>query len=208
MLASKGLAAYLRISAVRWCNFFAFNAAGYGTAAENFSTGRSTVQLPQATAKPGQSIVAFSAGLGPIATVDTQPAGGEVLVPGVYSGRAPGLVGEDQNNFTIAAGSFVVRPCSDVANPLSQQFMAGKNLGTLQLLHTDTLRHTQPTRWRFSTPPPMLPCRGSRWGLVRLRSAFAPDDSFALVTNFEGSSFTVIKFDQQRHQHGSLAKLA
>ncbi len=159
-------------------NFFSFNGAGSGTAAAlNFTSAGGTLNSPQATAKPGQVVVAYGTGLGPISTSDTQPAPGnspttpiQVFVGGVaatvaYSGRAPGTSGEDQINFTIPANAptgcwvpvYAVAngitsnavtlaidangaPCSDAANPLSQAFIAGKSLGEIQLIHTDTLQ--------------------------------------------------------------------
>jgi uncharacterized protein (TIGR03437 family) len=159
-------------------NFFSFNGAGSGTAAAlNFTASGGIFNSPQATAKPGQIVVAYGTGLGPIPTADAQPAPGnspttpiQVFVGGVsasvaYSGRAPGTSGEDQINFTIPANSptgcwvpvYAVAngitsnavtlaidangaPCSDVANPLSQAFIAGKKLGLLDLVHTDTLQ--------------------------------------------------------------------
>jgi uncharacterized protein (TIGR03437 family) len=198
-------------------NFFSFNGAGSGTGAiVNYNTsGGTALNSPQATAMPGQIVVAYGTGLGPIATSDTQPAPGnspttpiQVFVGGVvasvaYSGRAPGTSGEDQINFTVPANAptgcwvpvYAVAngitsnaitmsidtkgaPCSDVANPLSQAFIAGKKLGVIQLLHTDTLQDravasavtiqtdlltadfglTGPTTWPFATlfsqPPP------------------------------------------------------
>jgi uncharacterized protein (TIGR03437 family) len=99
-------------------NFFSFNGAGSGTAAAlNFTASGGTFNSPQATAKPGQVVVAYGTGLGPIPTPDAQPAPGnspttpiQVFVGGVaasvaYSGRAPGTSGEDQINFTIPANA-------------------------------------------------------------------------------------------------------
>jgi uncharacterized protein (TIGR03437 family) len=96
-------------------NFFAFNGAGFGpAAAANFnSDGSITFNSPQATAKPGQVVIAYGTGLGAISTPDTQAAPGnspttpvQLFVGGVaaavgYSGRAPGAAGEDQINFTV-----------------------------------------------------------------------------------------------------------
>lgn len=160
-------------------NFFAFNGAGFGpAAATNFnSDGTITFNSPQATAKPGQVVIAYGTGLGPITTPDTQAAPGnspttpvQLFVGGVaasvgYSGRAPGAAGEDQINFTIPnnapTGCWVpvylvangitsnvvtisIDPngiaCNDRANPLTQPFNQGRKLGTLMLLHTDTLQ--------------------------------------------------------------------
>jgi uncharacterized protein (TIGR03437 family) len=159
-------------------NFFSFNGAGSGTAAAlNYTGSGGTYNSPQASAKPGQVVVAYGTGLGPIPTADAEPAPGnspttpiQVFVGGVaatvaYSGRAPGTSGEDQINFTIPANAptgcwvplYVVAngitsnavtlaididgaPCTDAANPLSQAFIAGKKLGLLDLIHTDTLQ--------------------------------------------------------------------
>jgi len=197
-------------------SFFSFNGIGSGpAAAENFNASGVTFNSPLATAKPGQVVIAFGTGLGPITTPDTQPAPGnspttpiQVFVGGVaasvqYSGRAPGLAGEDQINFTIPAnapsGCWVpvyavangitsnavtlsIDPngaaCSDAANPLAQSFVAGAKLGSLLLIHSDTLQDagvetavelesdllvadfasTPPSQWPFaplfSQPPP------------------------------------------------------
>jgi uncharacterized protein (TIGR03437 family) len=198
-------------------NFFSFNGAGSGTGAiiNSTSAGGTSLNSPQATATPGQVVVAYGTGLGPIASPDSQPAAGnspttpiQVFVGGVaasisYSGRAPGTSGEDQINFVVPAnvpaGCWVPvyavangitsnavtmsidtkgEPCSDTANPLSQAFIAGQKLGTIQLLHADTLQDravasaltiqtdllvadfgmTAPTTWPFATlfsqPPP------------------------------------------------------
>ncbi|HEY4361753.1 MAG TPA: hypothetical protein VGN17_12315 [Bryobacteraceae bacterium] len=199
-------------------NFFAFSGAGFGTAAaENIdAAGAYTFNSPQASAKPGQIVVAYGTGLGAITTPDSQAAPGNapstpiqlfvggVPTPVAYSGRAPGGAGEDQVNFTIPTnaptGCWVplyavangitsnvvtlsIAPnggaCSDPANPLAQPFITGKKLGTLLLLHTDTLEDLavetpvsvqndlliadfantqQPTPWPYapllSQPPP------------------------------------------------------
>jgi hypothetical protein len=93
-------------------SFFSFNGIGSGpAAAENFNGSGVTFNSPLATAKPGQVVIAFGTGLGPITTPDTQPAPGnspttpiQVFVGGVaasvqYSGRAPGLAGRGSDQF-------------------------------------------------------------------------------------------------------------
>jgi uncharacterized protein (TIGR03437 family) len=114
-------------------SFFSFNGIGTGPAAAANLGGAQAYNSPTVTAKPGQPVVIYGTGLGPIPTPDTQPAPGnsptipvQVFVGGIpaqvlYSGRAPGSAGEDQINFNIPpnapAGCWV--PVYAVANGIT-----------------------------------------------------------------------------------------
>jgi len=82
----------------------------------SFTTGTLSTGYTISPAKPGQTLIAWGTGLGPISGGDNGPApafnfaangvnvqvivGGESITP-AYAGRAPGFSGEDQINFTL-----------------------------------------------------------------------------------------------------------
>jgi uncharacterized protein (TIGR03437 family) len=90
-------------------------------------------------ARPGQTLIAWATGMGPVSTADNMASPGynfaangvnvQVIVGGVsitplYAGRAPGLAGADQINFVLPANvptgctvSFVVSVNGALSNP-------------------------------------------------------------------------------------------
>jgi uncharacterized protein (TIGR03437 family) len=116
---------------------FTANAQGTGPAASQHGADSSPIQLTTA-AKPGETIVLYGTGLGPIATADNIPPGavpvgsnvivtvaGKVVTPD-YAGRSPNFPGLDQINFKVPAdvttGCYV--PASVTASgQVSQDFV-------------------------------------------------------------------------------------
>jgi uncharacterized protein (TIGR03437 family) len=91
---------------------FTANAQGTGPAAAQHGADSSAIQLTTA-AKPGETIVLYGTGLGPIPGADNVPPGavqvgsnvivtvaGKVVTPD-YAGRSPSFAGLDQINFKI-----------------------------------------------------------------------------------------------------------
>jgi uncharacterized protein (TIGR03437 family) len=97
---------------------FSINAAGFGPGiVQNFTSPTDApINSLGNVAEPGQTLVLYGTGLGPISTPDNQPApagnvgtvevllGAQVLTP-AYAGRTPGFAGLDQVNFTIPANA-------------------------------------------------------------------------------------------------------
>jgi uncharacterized protein (TIGR03437 family) len=88
------------------------NSQGYGTVVAQHGADSTYILLTKA-AHPGETVVLYGTGLGPITTPDNAAPGkvsvgsnvivtiaGETVTP-AYAGRAPQFAGEDQINFTI-----------------------------------------------------------------------------------------------------------
>ncbi len=158
-------------------HLYTLNGTGSGPGAIlNFNTdGTEPVNSLHNAAYPGQTIIAYGTGLGPITAPDNAapPVGnlpvqveawvGGASAPVAYSGRAS--AGEDQINLTIPsnaptgcwvpvyfrvagtitsnATTIAIAPqgqsCSDPANALSQKFINGGKVGTINLLRSNTL---------------------------------------------------------------------
>jgi len=99
---------------------FTVNAQGYGSAAAQHGADSTPILLSKA-AHPGEVIVLYGTGLGPISTADNVAPGsvqvgsnvvvtiaGQIVKP-EYAGRSPSFAGLDQINFTIPAN--VVTGC-------------------------------------------------------------------------------------------------
>jgi uncharacterized protein (TIGR03437 family) len=93
---------------------FTSNSQGYGSVAAQHGTDSTPVLLTKA-AHPGETVVIYGTGLGPITTPDNVAPGsvqvgsnvvvtiaGEIVKP-TYAGRAPSYAGEDQIDFAIPA---------------------------------------------------------------------------------------------------------
>ncbi len=92
-------------------------ASGTGPAVAQIADQGSRINQFGAPASPGQTIVLYGIGLGPITAPDNNPPGlqdlkgpaavkvllGDVEIDPIYAGRSPGIAGLDQINFVIPA---------------------------------------------------------------------------------------------------------
>ncbi len=118
---NNSTSAPLRVSVVSR-NFALVSLAGSGTGPaviQNFVAGAATLPINQfgTPAKPGQTLILYGTGMGPIAARDDQPPGlqdlkgptslrvfvGDVEIDPIYAGRSPGSPGLDQINLTLPA---------------------------------------------------------------------------------------------------------
>ncbi len=99
---------------------FTLNSQGYGAAAAQHGVGSSPILMSNA-AHPGETVVLYGTGLGPITGADNVAPGsvqvgsnvvvtiaGQIVTP-TYAGRTPSYAGEDQIDFAIPAN--VVTGC-------------------------------------------------------------------------------------------------
>jgi uncharacterized protein (TIGR03437 family) len=99
---------------------FTSNSQGYGIAAAQHGVGNTPILMSNA-AHPGETVVLYGTGLGPISTPDNVAPGsvqvgtdvvvtiaGQIVTP-TYAGRTPQFAGEDQVDFVIPAN--VVTGC-------------------------------------------------------------------------------------------------
>ena len=118
---NNSTSAPLRVAVVSR-NFALVSLAGSGTGPaviQNFVAGAAVLPINQfgAPARPGQTLILYGTGMGPIASRDDQPPGlqdlkgptslrvfvGDVEIDPIYAGRSPGSPGLDQINLTLPA---------------------------------------------------------------------------------------------------------
>ena len=118
---NNSTSAPLRVAVVSR-NFALVSLAGSGTGPaviQNFVAGATVLPINQFTApaRPGQTLILYGTGMGPIAARDDQPPGlqdlkgptslrvfiGDVEIDPIYAGRSPGSPGLDQINLTLPA---------------------------------------------------------------------------------------------------------
>ena len=116
---NNSTSAPLRVAVVSR-NFALVSLAGSGTGPaviQNFVAGATVLPINQfgAPARPGQTLILYGTGMGPIASRDDQPPGlqdlkgptnlrvfvGDVEIDPIYAGRSPGSPGLDQINLTL-----------------------------------------------------------------------------------------------------------
>ena len=118
---NNSTSAPLRVAVVSR-NFALVSLAGSGTGPaviQNFVANAAVLPINQFTApaRPGQTLILYGTGMGPIAARDDQPPGlqdlkgptslrvfiGDVEIDPIYAGRSPGSPGLDQINLTLPA---------------------------------------------------------------------------------------------------------